>query len=58
MLMKDEEIESGKGLNLAFWLIKKCGASDTGSLSNTEMEMTNNGHDGDDDDDDDDDEED
>ena len=45
-----------KGL-LAFWLIKKCacGASDTGSLSNTEMEMTNNGHDGDDDDDDDDD---
>ena len=36
-----------KGL-LACW--KKCGASDTGSLSNIEMEMTNDGDDHDDDD--------
>ena len=49
--MKRESL--AKGL-LACWLIKKCGASDTGSLSNTEMEMTNNGNDDDDDDDDDD----
>ena len=47
---------------LACWLIKKCGASVTGSLSNIEMEMTNDvdddGDENDDDDDDDDDKED
>ena len=47
---------------LACWLIKKCGASFTGSLSNIEMEMTNDvdddGDENDDDDDDDDDKED
>ena len=43
---------------LACWLIKKCGASVTGSLSNIEMEMTNDGDDDSDDNDDDDDDDD
>ena len=53
--MKRQSLANG---SLACWLIKKCGASDTGSLSNIEMEMTDDvDDDGDDNDDDDDDDE-